>query len=222
MPSDHHSDSAPPGNSPQRAHQPADKPFSDQLEGWLNSDGPKTIGQLGEVFGERTFAVTILLLMFLPALPLPTGGITHVFEAIVVLLGLQMILGFKTIWLPQKLRHRELGDAMTGKAVPMIAKRIRWFERFSKPRGTSIIENGWFARLMGAVLIAFAVAAAFAPPFSGLDTLPAFGAVVTCLGMILGDIVVLAIGVAIGVGGVTLILTVGAAVVKLVKSAVSG
>jgi len=199
-----------------------DQPFSDQLENWLSSDGPKTIGQLGEVFGERTFAVTILLLMFLPALPLPTGGITHVFEAIVVLLGLQMILGFKTMWLPQKLRHRELGDAMTGKAVPMIAKRIRWFERFSKPRGTRIIENAWFARLIGAVLIAFAVAAGFAPPFSGLDTLPALGAVVTCLGIILGDIVVLAIGVAIGVGGVTLILTVGAAVVKLVKSAVSG
>jgi len=199
-----------------------DQPFSDQLENWLSSDGPKTIGQLGEVFGERTFAVTILLLMFLPALPLPTGGITHVFEAIVVLLGLQMILGFKTIWLPQKLRHRELGDAMTGKAVPMIAKRIRWFERFSKPRGTRIIENAWFARLMGAVLSAFAIAAAFAPPFSGLDTLPALGAVVVCLGMILGDIVVLAIGAVIGVGGVTLILTVGAAVVKLVKTAVSG
>lgn len=222
MPSDHHSDSAPPGNSLQRTHHPADEPFSDQLEGWLNSDGPKTIGQLGEVFGERTFAVTILLLMFLPALPLPTGGITHVFEAIVVLIGLQMILGFKTLWLPQKLRNRELGEAMTGKAVPMIAKRIRWFERFSKPRGTWIIENSWFARLMGAVLSAFAIAAAFAPPFSGLDTLPALGAVVVCLGIILGDIVVLAIGAAIGVGGVTLILTVGAAVVKLVKTAVSG
>jgi len=200
----------------------AEQPFSDQLEDWLSSDDPKTIGQLGEVFGERSFAVTILLLMFLPALPLPTGGITHVFEAIVVLLGLQMVLGFKTIWLPEKWRNRELGDAMTGKAVPMIAKRIRWFERLSKPRGAKIIENAWFARLMGAVLITFAVAAGFAPPFSGLDTLPALGAVVTCLGIILGDMVVLVLGIAIGAGGVTLILTVGAAVVKIVKTVVSG
>lgn len=201
--------------------EPAEQPFSDQLEGWLKSDGPKTIGDLGEVFGERSFAVTIMLLMFLPALPLPTGGITHVFEVIVVLLGLQMILGFETIWLPQRWRERELGETITGKAVPMIAKRIRWFERFSKPRGTWLMTNPWFDRLMGVMLIGFAVGAWIAPPFSGLDTFPGLGAVVLCLGLILGDIVVLAIGAAIGIGGVTLILTVGAAVVHFVKGAVT-
>ena len=191
--------------------QDEEQPFSDRLEAWLNGNGPKTIGQLGEVFGERSFAVTIMLLMFLPALPLPTGGITHVMEVIVVVLGLQMVIGLKTIWLPQKWRERELGEAITGKAVPMIAKRIRWFERFSKPRGVWLISNSWFDRLMGILLIGFAVGAWIAPPFSGLDTFPGLGAVILCLGLILGDIVVVAIGTAIGVGGGTLILTVGAA-----------
>src|SRR5215207_8367507 len=57
-----------------------DAPFSVQLEGWLEADRPKTLGELDELFGEKSFAVTIMFLMFLPALPLPTGGITHVFE----------------------------------------------------------------------------------------------------------------------------------------------
>jgi len=70
-----------------------DEPFSDQLERWLGSDEPKTLGGLGDVFGEKSFAVTILFLMFIPALPLPTGGITHVFEAIAALVGAEMVIG---------------------------------------------------------------------------------------------------------------------------------
>jgi len=44
----------------------AEQPFSDELEEWLRSDQPKTIGALEDVFKEKTFAVAILLLMFLP------------------------------------------------------------------------------------------------------------------------------------------------------------
>ncbi len=189
------------------------EPFSDRLAAWLKSDDKKTVGQLGEVFGDKSFAVTVLLLMFLPALPIPTGGITHVFEVIVVILGLQMTIGAKTIWLPAKLRHRELGESLTDKALPLIVKRIKWFERRSKPRGALLLENPLFVRLLGVVLIAFALGAMFAPPFSGLDTLPALGAVVICLGIILDDLVILCVGAVIGTVGVTLMLTIGAAVV---------
>ena len=195
----------------------ADEPFSAQLEGWLKSDTPKTLGRLGDLFGEKSFAVTILFLMFLPALPLPTGGITHVFEAITALLGAEMVVGARTIWLPAKWRNRELGASTTGKAIPFMVRRIRWFERFSRPRWAHLFEQRWFLRLLGLVVIALAAAAAFAPPFSGLDTLPALGAVVVALGIILGDVVVLAIGIVIGAGGIALILTIGALLVRLVR-----
>ena len=174
---------------------------------------------MGEVFAEKSFAVTIMLLMFLPALPLPTGGLTHIFEAIVVLLGLQMVIGLKAIWLPKRWQYRPLGETLTGKAIPMIAKRVGWFEKHAKRRGTWLLRQAWFERIIGAVLILFAVGAAFAPPFSGLDTLPALGAVVVCLGVILGDLLIIAAGAVIGVGGITLILTIGSAVVHFAKSA---
>jgi len=193
--------------------------FSQRLTDWLQSDEPKTLGVMSEVFGEKSFAVTIMLLMFLPALPLPTGGLTHVFEAIVVLLGLQMVVGLKTIWLPQRLKDRPLGETLTGKAIPSIAKRVGWFEKRAKPRGTWLLSQTWFDRVVGLVLITFAIGAAFAPPFSGLDTLPALGAVVVCLGVILGDLLILGAGAVIGLGGIGLTLTVGTAVVHFVKSA---
>jgi hypothetical protein len=195
---------------------PADEDFSTQLENWLRGDSPKTLGALGDVFAEKSFAVTILLLMFLPALPLPTGGITHVFEVITVVLGGQMVLGFRTILLPERWRQRELGSLATGKAVPFVVRRIRWFERFSRPRGAALFTRRWFLRILGLVFVVLAIAAAVAPPFTGLDTLPALGAVVVALAVILEDVLVLAIGLAIGTGGVVLIVTIGAAIVHVV------
>ena len=194
-------------------------PFSQQLERWLRTDGPKTVGKLGEVFGEKSFAVAILLLMFVPAIPAPTGGITHVFELITVIIAAQLVIGARTIWLPARWRDRELGETATKKAIPFIARTIRWFERFSRPRLAHLYEHQWFLRILGVLLIALALSAAFAPPFSGLDTLPALGAVIIALSIILTDVLLLAIGLVIGTGGVVLILTIGAALVRLIKDA---
>jgi len=192
-----------------------DEQFSHQLERWLSSDETKTLGALGDVFAEKSFAVTILLLMFLPALPLPTGGISHVFEAITIVLAAQMVLGRRTIWLPERWQRRELGPATTDKAIPFMVRRIQLVERFSRPRAAHLFEHGWMLRLLGLLLMALAVAAALAPPFSGLDTLPALGAVAIALSIILEDVVVLAIGIGIGTGGIVLIVTIGAAVVRI-------
>jgi hypothetical protein len=196
------------------------EPFSDQLERWLRSPGAKTVGDLGEVFAEKSFAVTILFLMFLPALPLPTGGITHVFEAITVIVAGQMVIGRRTLWLPKRAKRRELGSSMVDKAVPFISRRIQWFERFSKPRGTIMFRNRLILSVIGLEIVGLAVAAALSPPFSGLDTIPSLGAVVVALAIILEDVVILVIGTIIGLAGVALSITLGAAAVRLVQEIV--
>src|SRR5450631_210510 len=134
--------------------------FSDQLETWLNSDGPKTVGDLGRVFSGKGFAVTILFLMFVPALPLPTGGVTHVFELITVLLAGEMVIGARAIWLPVRWKERDLGATTTEKAIPFMMRRIRWLERFSKPRAAWLFEQGWFLRILGVIFVGLAAAAA--------------------------------------------------------------
>ena len=99
------------------------EPFSDQFERWLQSNEPKTLGKLGEVFGEKSFAVTVMLLMFVPAIPAPTGGITHVFEVITVFIGAEMIVGARTMWLPARWRDRELGETATTRLSPSSRER---------------------------------------------------------------------------------------------------
>lgn len=191
--------------------------FSEQLETWLATEGEKTVGDLGSVFEERSFAVTILFLMIFPALPIPTGGITHVFEIIVALLSLEMIIGAKTIWLPATLRDRPLGAAMIDKALPFMMRRIRWFEKFLRPRGAALLSQRWFLRIVGLAFLLFAATAFFAPPFSGLDTFPALAAVLVALGLITDDAIAVVVGIGLGLVALWLVVFLGKAVVHFVE-----
>jgi hypothetical protein len=191
--------------------------FSDELEGWLRSDERKTLGSLGDAFAEKSFASTILLLMFVPALPLPTAGVSHLFEVVTVVLGAEMVLGLRTIWLPERWQGRELGPTVTQRAIPFIIRWVRRVERFSRPRGARLLRQWWMLRVLGLVFIALAGAAAIAPPFSGLDTLPAMGAVAVALAVIFEDVALLVLGIVLGTSGVVLIVTVGAALVHVLR-----
>lgn len=192
-------------------------PFSTELEEWLRTDSPKTVGSLGQTFGEKSFAVSILLLMFLPALPLPTGGVSHVFEVIAALLALQMIAGRTTIWLPRRWQERQLGGLSTDRAIPLITRWIRRLERFSRPRRAHLLQRGPVQRLLGLALVATSVTALLAPPFSGLDTPPGVAAVLICAGLLLGDLLLVVIGLVLELAGAVIIVTIGAAAAHWIR-----
>lgn len=196
----------------------APEKVSDQLEGWLSGDQPKTLGGLIDVFGEGSFAIVFVLLMAVPALPLPTGGVTHVFEVITMLLALELIIGRRTVWLPQRWRRLELAGATREKFINTLLRRIRWLERFSRPRGRRLFGHRLSGSGFGLAVLALALTAFLAPPFSGLDTLPSIGVVVLALGYLLADVVLASIGVAIGALGVISVIFLGSIAVKAVKS----
>jgi len=108
--------------------------LSEDLEGWLQGAGEKTLGSLIELFEEKSFAILFVLLLGVPALPVPTGGATHVFEVIAVLLALQLIAGRDQIWLPERWRKRELAGDKQERFLTALMKMIRRLERISKPR----------------------------------------------------------------------------------------
>lgn len=190
--------------------------FSNELKAWLRSKQPKTLASLGEVFAEKSFAITILLLMFIPALPLPTGGLTHIFEIITVLLALEMVAGLGTIWLPVRWKNMKLTSTIERRAIPIILRRIRWFEKHSSQRLNWVFQLPLFTRLNALVIIVFTVAAFMAPPFSGLDTLPALGVVLLCLSIILEDIRVLLLSYVMGVAGTAIVVAVGAVTINII------
>ena len=70
--------------------------------------------------------------------------------------------------------------------------------------------------MIGVGVAFFAAATTAAPPFSGLDTLPALGVVLISIGMILKDGLITAIGFSVGVSGIMLQFFLGKAVVKFI------
>lgn len=193
------------------------EPFSQELESWLKDKNKKTINDLEDVFGPRSFAIMILLFMALPALPIPTGGISHIFEIIAVTIAAQMIVGKEQLWLPQKWRKKEISDKVQKAMIVPLLKFIRFFEKFSKPRLGGLINTKVFTSLIGLVIVVFTAAAFISPPFSGLDTLPAMGVVILCLSIILKDITLVILGSVVGSVGIALIASAGFAITKVVE-----
>jgi hypothetical protein len=192
-----------------------EKTVSQQLEQWLQTDRRKTIGGLVEEFGPRSFAIIFIVLMALPALPLPTGAVSHVLEVVTMLLALELIVGRQEVWIPKRFQNKELKGVTGPKFRKQLIKRIRWFEKFSKPRMAGLLEHRLTGVVFGVAVFAFTLTAFLAPPFSGLDTLPALGVVVLSLGVLLGDIVIAAAGVGLGMVGVALVVGLGKAIAKL-------
>ena len=191
--------------------------MSEQLERWLRTDGDKTLGSLIELFEEKSFAILFVLLLGVPALPLPTGGVTHVFEIIAMLLALQLIAGRDQIWLPQRWRKLELAGPQRQRFITALMKMIRRLERFSRPHLRFLFDHRLSNIAFGLLVIGGSAGAFLAPPFTGLDTLPALGVVLLSLGVLLEDFTVVVVALVVGVAGVVLEVVLGRAAINALR-----
>jgi hypothetical protein len=201
-----------PGPGTSAPHADPDSPsISRDLERWLAGDGDKTLRGLVDVFDEKAFALLFVLLLGVSALPIPTGGATHVFDIVAVLVAAQLVLGREQIWIPERWQGLQLAGDKQQKFLNGLLKSIRKLERISKPRLRGLLNHRLSNIVFGLVVIGLTLAAFFAPPFSGLDTLPALGVVLISLGVLLEDALIAVVGFVIGVAGVILAITVGSA-----------
>jgi hypothetical protein len=194
--------------------------LSDQLERWLTGEQDKDLGGLVSTFGDKSFAILLVLLLGVPALPLPTGGVTHVFELIAALIAVELIAGRRDVWLPRRWRAVQLGGERQQRFLAGLMKLIRRLERYSRPRLRWVFRRRVADVVFGVLAIVGTVAAFVAPPFSGLDTLPALGVVVLSLGVLLEDALVALVGLVLGAAGVTLELVIVAAAFHGVSSVI--
>ncbi|MFL5829703.1 MAG: exopolysaccharide biosynthesis protein [Solirubrobacteraceae bacterium] len=201
-----------------KAEQASRPSVSADLQRWLEQDGDSTLGSLIELFGEKSFALVFVLLLGVPALPLPTGGATHVFEIIAILLSLELIVGRHEIWLPQKWRGLELAGPRQQRFIHGLMRLIRRLERLSKPRLRFLFDHRLSNIVFGMLVIAGSLAAFLAPPFTGLDTLPALGVVLLSLGVLLEDIIVVLVALIVAIAGVVLEIVLGTAAIHGISS----
>lgn len=132
-------------------------------------DGHVSLGAIVDAFGDRTFAPLLLLPGLVTLAPLlgDIPGVPTLMAAVVLLTAGQMLIGRRSVWLPQFLRNRSVSRDKVDKALGWLRRPARGIDRLLRPR------LSFFTRGIGRGLIALtcvAIAAAMPPmefvPFS--------------------------------------------------------
>jgi len=127
----------------------------------------------------------------------------------------ELVVGRRCVWLPDRWKRVEMGGKRRTRFTKALLKRIRWIERYSRPRLGGLLRGRLSGAVFGLIVLVLTVFAFVAPPFSGLDTLPSLGVVVLSLGILLEDVVAAIAGVVIGAVGVVLVLALGSLILNL-------
>ncbi len=154
-----------------------------------------------------------MLLLGVPALPLPTGGATHVMEIIAALLAVELIAGLREVWLPQRWQKLDFSGPKQQRFVSSLAGLIRRLERISRPRLQFLVKGPLRNRVFGLLVLGGTAGAFLAPPFTGLDTIPSLGVVLISLAVLLEDGLIALVGLLAGIVGVALEVFLGSAAI---------
>lgn len=117
--------------------------------GWL-------LGDLLTHVRQRAFGMLVLIATLPAFLPIPVGG--GLFGGLVILLGLQMMLGHEVPWLPKWLAQHRVPTERLKNFVRRIDRLLAVIERGCRPRwthlsrGPGLIFNGFMLTLMGLLL----------------------------------------------------------------------
>ena len=181
--------------------------LSEELQSFLENPNIKnTLQNLLDTLESKSFGLVLFVLMLPAALPIPTFGITHILEAVAVLVALQMILLRPTIWLPKKVLTTEVAWMSDIKFVTGLKAFVQKIEKFAKPRFSFLVLSKGGKILTGIVSLIFAVIAFIAPLATGLDTLPAIGVVLIGLALVFEDGVLWILGILVGIIGMALVI----------------
>lgn len=157
-----------------------------------------TLGEMAEAFGDRAFGLLILLLCLPGLLP----GMASVFGTPMLILGVQMGLGFRKPKLPgfiarQSLKRTDLMRLTPG-STTRVSRAIAKIERWVRPRPgvftgpTADKVFGWLTAYAAVMLIL---------PGPGTNGPPAFGVIVMALGLVENDSKVVGIGMGLTILG---------------------
>lgn len=179
--------------------------LSQSLERVLKSHGEEetgiTLGHIATEVGDKGFGLILIVLALPSALPVPAAGYSTPFGILLTVLGIQMILGRPSPWLPKRAREMELSRSLCD---TMGSAAIGFFDRVEhliKPRMSWI--NGRFGMpLMGILVVV--MAALMILPIPLTNTAPAM--VVFLIGVGLSEDDGLSAGLACIVGVIAVLL----------------
>ena len=191
--------------------------LSEILEQIFNgSDKPVTFGETVDKLEHGGMAVILVLFSIPSALPIPAAGYSTVLSVPLLLIGIRILFGHKTVWLPEKMRKKEFTPSSFDKIIKPMKKLVQYFEKISKPRFTKIVNSRATSFFLG--LLICALGASMALPIPGTNTLPAGGIFLIGFGLLEDDGLLLFAGIAYSIIALTittLVIFLGYEIVKV-------
>jgi hypothetical protein len=169
---------------------PPELSLGEQLGGIISRlpEGGISLGSLLDVFGDEGLLLLTALMVLVFLVPVSIPGVSTVFGAAILMVGISRLLG-RPLWLPARLRQRELpGDRVR----VALSKGLIWvgrLERISRPHRLRRMteRRGWL--ILGNLAFIAAALLLMAPlsflPFS--NTLPGIALLLYSIGFIQRD-----------------------------------
>lgn len=135
---------------------------------------PITCGQLAEELDRHGMAVILILFSVPAALPVPAAGYSTLLSIPLLVIGLRLLAGHDTIWLPVRIRRRPFDTTrFNRRVVNAMLRLVQFVERFSSRRLVWLVRAPAARVVIGLTICA--LAGAMLLPIPGTNTAPAFG-----------------------------------------------
>ncbi|MFK0730989.1 MAG: exopolysaccharide biosynthesis protein [Gloeotrichia echinulata GP01] len=124
--------------------------FSQDIKSLLQrlAEQPLTLGDILAETSERGFSLVIALLVLPFLFPMPPG-LTGPFGGACLLLSVQMVLGRRSPWLPQKIANYKFPRPFAEIILQNLRRITKILEKIARPRWAKIANNPWIWRLNG-------------------------------------------------------------------------
>jgi hypothetical protein len=159
-------------------------------------DQPLSIATLLERTGKQGFGIIsgLLTLPMLIPIPLPLPGFSTLFGAGIMLMGLQLALGFDQPRLSPFIARLQLSPTATRKLLKNLNRVLHPLERLAKPRLSTISRNWGWRRLVGVCLFWNAALMGLPLPIPLTNLLPAYTLLFLAIGSLELDGLLILIG----------------------------
>ena len=161
-----------------------------QIEGMIARMPPDhvSLGELLDLFGDEGLLLLTILLTLVFLIPVSIPGVSTVFGAAILLVGVSRLLG-RQLWVPRRVRDRRLPS---DRLRPGLVGGLRWvsrLERLSRPHRLSVLVDGRAQDIVNNLAFIAAALLLMAPfgfvPFS--NTIPALALLAYATGFIQRD-----------------------------------
>jgi hypothetical protein len=173
-------------------------------------DGSVTLGDVIDALGSAGTGLCLLLLSLTALIP----GIAPVFGVALCAISLGLVLGHEKPLLPARVRRWTLDPGRLRAGLDRLAPRIAWLETWLLPRGDHLLRASGL-RVVGLASLINSLLIVLPIPFG--NTAPAIAMLLVSLGLVAGD----GVAVAAGLAATIIALVIDAAFVGLGFAAVA-